>query len=474
MSSSDPRQGDPRPNVIWFMVDQMRAQAMSLAGDPNVRTPHLDRLARDGSWFRRAVSGFPLCCPARGSFLTGRYPHHCIPGHQYPLPDGMPTVANAFNDAGYHTAWYGKWHLDGHHEGPMPERGAWHIVPQARRGGFATWVGYENNNAQWDCWVHGHDHAGEVPLQRLAGHETDTLTDMLLAEISRVRGQPFFACVSVQPPHDPYGAPAAWMERHPPASVVLRRNVPPIPEVEDDARRSLAGYYALIEQIDHNVGRLLDHLAALGIDDHTYIVFVSDHGDQHGSHGHQRKMTPLEESIRVPLMIWGGQRWRYSQGRSEDAVFNHVDLAPTTLGLCGIPVPAGMAGFDYAGVVRPGDRHAALANAPHEAYLQCVVPTQHDPSVDLPWRGIVTSDGWKYVALEGQPWLLFDLNRDPYELMNLAQHAYARRRRLELNERLRGWIERTGDHFRLPDFDDAGRPLQTLALQETWPAPPGR
>jgi arylsulfatase A-like enzyme len=477
MSTAPPRLPEVKPNVIWFMVDQMRAQAMSLVGDPNVRTPNLDRLARDGFWFRRAVSGFPLCCPARGSFLTGLYPHRCVPGHQYPLPDGMPTLAHAFSQAGYHTAWFGKWHLDGHQEGPHPERAAWHVVPRERRGGFATWVGYENNNAQWDCWVHGHDHTGEVPMRRLPGHETDALTDMLLAEVARIRGQPFFACVSVQPPHDPYGAPAQWMERHPPAGVVLRPNVPPIPDLQEAAQRSLAGYYALIEQIDHNVGRLLDRLAELGIDDHTYIVFVSDHGDHHGSHGHDAKMSPLEESIRVPLMIWGGSRWGYQRGMAIDEPFNHVDLAPTTLGLCGIAPPESMQGFNYGRLARVGtwqERQAVLAGAPREAYLQSVVPTQHGPSVDLPWRGITTRDGWKYVALEGQPWLLYDLNRDPFELRNLAQHAHARLRRRELNEVLRGWIARSGDSFALPDFDAEGRPLRTLALQQQWPAPPGR
>lgn len=471
MTALDPRHGEPRPNVIWFMVDQMRAQAMSLAGDPNVSTPNLDRLARDGVWFRNAVSGFPLCCPARGSFLTGRLPHRCVPGHQYPLPDGMPTLAGPLAAAGYHTAWIGKWHLDGHHEGGIPQRGAWHIVPRERRGGFATWLGYDNNNSPWDSWVHGHDGEGEVPLQRLPGHETDALTDLLLREVERHRDDPFFMCVSVQPPHDPYTAPAEWLGRHPPAGVRLRANVPPIAAVEEQARRSLAGYYSQIEQIDRNVGRVLDQLARLGIEDRTYIIFVSDHGDHHGSHGLHLKMTPYEEAIRIPLMIWGGSRWAYYRCRQPTAPFNHVDLAPTTLGLCGVPVPAGCDGFDFSAIARTG---AQIPDMPQEAYLQSVVPTQHHHSVDLPWRGLVTADGWKYVALPGQPWLLFDLNQDPYELVNLAQQAHARERRADLNRRLQGWIERTGDRFELPAFDARGRPVQTEALPATWPQPPGR
>ena len=83
-------------NVIWILGDQHRAQALSCNGDPNVNTPNIDRLAAEGVNFRRAVSGFPLCCPFRGSMLTSRYPHHCVPGHEYPMPDGQPTIAHVF------------------------------------------------------------------------------------------------------------------------------------------------------------------------------------------------------------------------------------------------------------------------------------------------------------------------------------------------------------------------------------------
>ncbi len=164
-----------RPNVLWLTVDQMRAQAMSFAGDPNVRMPNLDRLCRDGVYFPNAVSGFPLCCPARGSWITGRYPHHAVRWHEDALDPSIPTVADAFNAAGYHTAWFGKWHLDGPGDkATQPRTGKKH-VPRERRGRFQTWVGYENNNSQRDCWVHGHEGEQEVPLYRLPGHCTTAL-----------------------------------------------------------------------------------------------------------------------------------------------------------------------------------------------------------------------------------------------------------------------------------------------------------
>lgn len=459
-------------NVIWFTVDQMRAQAMSLVGDPNVNTPNLDRMARDGLHFRNAVSGFPLCCPARGSWLTGQYPHQVIPGHEYLMDPAIPTVADAFNSAGYHTAWLGKWHLDGHHERDL--RGGWHQVPAERRGRFKTWIGYDNNNSQYDCWVHGHDEDREVPIYRLPGHETDALTDLLIDQIDRHQEDPFFLCCSVQPPHDPYTAPPEWSARQNPASLQMRPNVPAGDHFQRKAREELAGYYALIEHIDANVGRVMAHLEATGLADTTYIVFTSDHGDHHGSHGHFRKMTPHEESIRVPFMVWGGKRWQYRTWADIPYTINHVDLAPTSLGLAGITKPAEMQGFDYSAVARGNYAESApacgpdLSEAPDSAYLQVVIPTGHGPSIDQPWRGVVTTDGWKYVAISGQPWLLYDLNTDPYEQCNLVFHSHARGRRQALQERLARWIEETGDAFTLPVFRADGRPAEIDSLHERF------
>lgn len=457
---ADPKQ----PNVIWFIVDQMRAQALSYVGDPNVKTPNLDRMIRDGYHFPNACMGFPLCCPARSSMITGQYPHKTVPGHEFQLDPTLTTIADPFNDAGYHTAWLGKWHVDGWHE--RNGRGGWCLVDKERRGRFDTWIAYENNNSQWDCWVHGHDGDEEVPIYQLPGHETTALTDLLLDQIEKHQDEPFFHVCSVQPPHDPYSAPQEFAQRHSPTSVELRPNVPAIPQVEKKAREEIAGYYALIEHIDAEVGRVMTRLKELNLMDHTYLMFFSDHGDHMGSHGHFRKMTPYEESIRVPFMIWGGNRYNYRPHASLDFVTNHVDMAPTSLGLCGIDVPDSMAGTDYGTPIRKSNLYHA--DVPDEAYLQCVVPTQHNPSIDLPWRGIVTRDGWKYVALEGQPFMLYDLNTDPYEQLNLAHHAHSKGKRKEMNDRLQAWIDKTDDDFDLPQFNDEGRPVRTLQITEAY------
>lgn len=437
-----------RPNVIWIFGDQHRGQAVGYAGDPNVSTPNLDRMAAEGIAFTGAVAGCPLCCPFRGSLLTGRYPHDCVPGHEYRMPPEQRTVAHAFNDAGYDTAYFGKWHVDGFKE--RDGRAAMHIVPPVRRGGFDVWAGFENNNSQWDSWVHGGE-GEDASHYRLPGYETDCLSDMLIDYVrgrgERQESSPFFAVLSVQPPHDPYVAPEEWMARHTSGDVELRPNVPDVPRVVEQARRELAGYYAQIENLDWNVGRVLAALEEVGLAEDTWIVFFADHGDMHGSHGQFRKTSPWEEAVRIPFVVY---RWaaRYDMRHGYlSAPVNHVDIAPTSLGLCGIDVPDAMRGTDYSPSIARGRQSEG---EPDSAYLQLVVPTGHGDSIDRPWRAVVTRDGWKYACLEHQPWLMFNLNEDPYELVNLAHNTRFGAERRRLHDRLAAWISDTGDEFPLP------------------------
>ncbi|MCY3907482.1 MAG: sulfatase [Anaerolineaceae bacterium] len=435
-----------RPNVIWIFGDQHRGQSLGYMGDPNVSTPHLNRLADEGITFTRAVAGFPLCSPFRGALISGQYPHRVTPGHQTQLDPSLPTVATAFNEAGYHTAWYGKWHVDGAQE--RERRTAMHIIPPERRGHFRKWIGYENNAPQFDCWVHGGE--GEEAFHyRLPGYETDALTDLFIEHLKERAGEdePFFAGLSVIPPHDPYHAPPEWMGRHIPARVALRPNVPDIPRIVERARNDLAGYHAMIENLDWNVGRIRAALEELGLYENTHVLFFSDHGDMHGSHGQFRKTSPWEESLRIPFIIGGGPHRYHHDAGFHEAPVNHVDIAPTSLGLCGLEAPGWMQGTDYSGY-RLRDRE--IGDIPDSAYLQTVVPTMHGHSVDRPWRGIVTRDNWKYVALEGQPWLLFNLNEDPYEQANHAHNSLYHAERRHLQARLAEWIDHTGDSFRLP------------------------
>jgi arylsulfatase A-like enzyme len=431
-----------RPNVIWILGDQFRAQALASNGDPNARTPHFDRAAVNGVTFTNHLSGFPLCCPFRGSMLTSRYPHHCVPGHEYPLPEGQKTIADVFNANGYRTAYFGKWHLGGFHE--SQGRAAFFITDPARRGGFQDWTGYENNNSQWDCWVHGG--AGKDAFHyRLPGYETDELTSLLLRYLKdrAADAKPFFAILSVQPPHDPYVA------NYNPERIVLRPDVAHVPSLERQVRRDLAGYYAMIENLDWNYGRVIEALGRNGLLDNTHVFFFADHGDMHGSHGMLRKVCPYEESIRTPFIISGGVP-RYAPWKTGrlPVLSNHVDIAPTTLGLCGIAKPEWMEGADlsYHRLGRPPSKPD-----PDSAFLQCVVPTGQPDTPNTPYRGIVTRDGWKYVCFENRSWLQFNLNEDPYEEMNVAQLNRYRPERRKAIARLKQWVADTGDRFAIPE-----------------------
>lgn len=436
-----------KPNVLWIMSDQQPGYMLGCNGDPNVRTPNLNSLANLGVNATRAVGGYPLCCPFRGAMLTGRYPHHVVPGHEYQLSPEQPTVAHAFREQGYHTGYIGKWHLDGFHE--SNGRAAFHIIPPERRGGFDTWIGYENNNSQYDCWVHGGE--GDSTFHyRLPGYETDALTDLTIDYLtSRAQASEAFFCVlSVQPPHNPYLAPPEYMARYQPQQLTLRPNVPPIARVEQEARLNLAGAYAMVENLDFNIGRICEALERLGLLEDTHIIFFSDHGDMHGSHGLTHKTNPYEESIRVPFIISGGlSHYGVAAGQRTDYPINHVDIAPTSLGLCGLPVPEWMEGCDYSGL-----RLRKAGEYPDSAYIQSIIPTRHANSIDRPWRGVVTVDGWKYVCFEGAPWLMFDLNEDPYELVNMVHNAAYAAQRQRLHDRLRAWIQDTGDVFTLPEL----------------------
>ena len=444
----------PHPNVVWVFGDQLRAQALSFSGDPNARTPNLDRASVNGVTFTNAHSGFPLCCPFRGSLLASRYPHHCVPGHEYPLPAGQKTIADVFNANGYHTAYFGKWHLGGWHE--SNGRAAFFITDPARRGGFQTWLGYENNNSQWDSWVHGGSGKDAVHY-RLPGYETDQLTDRLI-EYLKERGKPgtagapsipFFAALSVQPPHDPYVAPERFMANYNPERLLMRPNVAHAARIEKQARRELAGYYAMIENLDWNYGRIVKALEETGQLDNTHILFFSDHGDMHGSQGMFRKTNPFEESVRIPLIVSGGiPRYQGWKNGPAPVPLNHVDIAPTTLGLCGIPKPDWMEGNDYSRYRI--DKRPPGSDA-DSAYLQNVIPTGHADSINTPYRGLTTRDGWKYACFENRSWLLFNLNEDPFEQANLAQNNRYRAERKKLIGRLRQWAADTGDRFAIPE-----------------------
>lgn len=416
-----------RPNILFIVPDQLRAQAIGGAGNPDVKTPNLDRLAGEGLVFDRAFANSPVCCPARAVLLTGKYAHrNGMTANDLRLRESETTLAELFKAAGYRTGFIGKWHLDGGRREPG------FVPPGARRQGFDYWAA---NECSHDHFNNRYFRDDPTPLQ-LGKYEAEGWTDLAVEFLRRQEERPFFLMVMMGPPHDPYKAPPRYESLYDPARLAMRPNW--VDRIPMGSRQDIASYYAQITAIDDQIGRLMAVLKELHLRDDTIVVFTSDHGDMLGSHGERLKRKPWEESIRVPFFISFPGRVR--AGARTDAIITHVDMAPTLLGLCGLRVPDTMQGTDLSQVVQ--GRSAA---GPDSAFFQIFGPYRGD-STPFGWRGVRTGR-YKYARSQQQPWMLFDLERDPYEMHNLAGAPSAAAVQAVMEKKLRDWMQRTGDSW---------------------------
>jgi arylsulfatase A-like enzyme len=448
----------PRPNVLWIVADQLRYQALSSSGDPNVTTPHIDRLVAEGVSCTGAVSQYPVCVPFRASLVTGNLsPRNGTVRHGDFLPPGTPTVAHAFEAAGYRTSYVGKWHL-------QPETGAAFVTPggfigqgywvhPAFRGGFEEWCGFNVSNHYLDTYVATGE---QVRPEKLEGHQTDALTDRTLAMLARQPAdKPWFHVLAYEAPHPGgggtprspgYPVPESYEDLLDPEVLVLRPNVPP--ESEDAARIQLAGYYRMIRHLDDNVGRVLAFLDESGLAESTLVVFLSDHGEMGGSQGVRHKHVPYAESVRIPMV------WRWPGVLPAGAVYPGpicgADVYPTTVGLAGVAPIDVHAGVDHAPVLRE----------PTALPLRADVLLQWDtPRFDFgdhPYRGLHTDRFTYTVGRDAAYCLLFDRDADPYERHNRFDDAELADVRIDLHERLEARLRH--HEGAIPDYVARGRP----------------
>ncbi|MDA3959995.1 MAG: sulfatase-like hydrolase/transferase [Planctomycetota bacterium] len=272
-----------------------------------------------------AIASAPVCCPVRACLLSGLYPdRHGVVLNDTPLDPELPTLGKAFAAAGYATAWVGKWHVDGN--------GRTSYIPRERRQGFRHFAALECSND----YNNSRYYLNDDPTPRTwDGYDAQAQTDHLCAWLDqRDATQPFCAFLSWGPPHSPYHtAPEADRARYVAEYLALHPNVPTANA--DQARSSLAGYYAHCTALDRCFGQLLDHLDTLGLSDTTIVVFTSDHGDFLGSHGMWDKQGPWEESLRVPFLIRGPM---LPAGRNA-SLLSTVDHFQTLAALCGVEAP---------------------------------------------------------------------------------------------------------------------------------------
>lgn len=394
-----------RPNILWIVTTQWRASACGYAGDPNARTPQLDRLAARSVNYLQAVTPHPFGPFARAALLTGvPSPENGVSDYFDPLPREARTIAHGLNARGYTTAFFGKWHL-ARRDPTAPLVGEAHarmIVPGEARGGFSFWEGFESGFLLNDPWLHGSRLA--VP-EKFPGYQSDVVCRRAGGWLA-AQAEPWFGMVSLEAPHPPYGAPAAGVVPREPGGIVLAANVPRGGELEARVRRELAGYYAHIEATDRAIGALV---AAAGED--AWVVFTSVHGDLHGAHGLLRKGWPHEEAVRVPLLVRGpGARDAPDARGSEFGVPSSELVSLVEL--------AGWAKAWAEGRER-GTRNAEPGTEKQRISMPSVVALPHQ--CDRVWRGVRTRERKLVLNADGSPWLLFDLANDPLELRNLAE-----------------------------------------------------
>lgn len=415
MSSKD------RPNIIYILSDEHRGHAMGHMGDENLNTPVMDRLAREGVSFNRAYANCPVCTPSRGTVFSGRHAH-CGPVSTFTetFKAAFPSTAHCMRKLGYHTAYYGKWHCgvttdqisERSRETPPghPSRRCLR-TPERHRAGFQDWFASEFGGVLWEPYYYRNHEKEPVKLD---GYDTDVLTTETIKYIQEYdRDEPLFMVMSPLAPHFPLDADEKW-KRFDPEKLKVRKNFRGhVLESEAGPRERLANYYAMIENLDWNIGRLVEAIENTAGFENTLIIYISDHGDFAGSHGMRfTKLQPHEESIRIPAIFhWPGMI--PPTGNDDDNMFSLVDLQATVLGLIGQEKPSYDQGTDFSPAIMGRD-----FDAPEYVLIE-ITGCPHNNLIHTDWRGITSKD-WKYAMYENRDEVLFDLVNDPYEMTNLA------------------------------------------------------
>ncbi|MFZ9837300.1 MAG: sulfatase-like hydrolase/transferase [Opitutaceae bacterium] len=396
-----------RPNLLLIVTDDQGPWDLGSAGNPHLDTPHLDALARDGVSFARYYVA-PVCSPTRAGLMTGRYAFRTglyntrFGGDSLAL--GEVTVAELLRQAGYRTGLFGKWHL-GRYPGYQPHQ-----------RGFDEFLGHYQGHIERYEYADQFVHNGRPVTTR--GYVTELVTDAAIAFIDETRrrrpGAPFFGYVAYSAPHSPYQLDTS-LAHQPTGDALITKYL----------RRGLAlqqaRIYAMIERVDANVGRLLEHLDRTGLARDTVVLFQSDNGgvSRHWT-GNFRgfKAQVYEGGVRSPLFVrWPG---RFPAGGVVRAQAAHVDLLPTFCELAGVAPPTDrpIDGRSLVPLLRAGqgERHQPFV---YHSWNRLA------PSPDTNWA--ISDQRHKLVGASGAAskakaagWQLFDLEQDPGEQRNLA------------------------------------------------------
>ena len=436
------------PNILFVFADQMRGVDMGCAGNSQIVTPVMDRLAEEGVMCSRHYATCPLCSPNRATMLTGTYPTtHRLIFNDYPMRTDLASLGTLAKANGCRAGYVGKWHIDG---GPRDR----FIPPGPRRLVFDDFWATLNCGHDYFEFIYYRDDS-PTPV-RARGYEPETQTELAIDFLKQCgRQRPFCLVVSWGPPHNPYEqVPDKYRRMYDETAIAFRPNCREIPRaVLDPAwshRPTTRDYYAQITSLDEMLGRLLAALDEIGAAQDTIVVFTSDHGDMMWSQGLLYKCVPFEESIGVPLLL------RYPRGlprgRVCGAPIGSVDLLPTLAGLAGWTCPGSVEGADFAPVLR-GRR----PEADEPAFIAQYSPYLFRQDFPVPeWRGLRTKRYTFTVTPDRRPWLFFDNDADPYQMRNLAADPAHQSLAAELTGKLDRKLREIRDPF-LPYQEMADR-----------------
>lgn len=436
-----------KTNIVLIYADQMRYDAIAIAGNTIIQTPALDTMAANGAFFEKAYTSFPLCGPFRASLMTGTYAHeNKMYTNHYPidLETNRYFLAEIIKKQGYRTAWFGKWHLNG--------GGKFEYVPQNYRLGFDTFIGYSRGHH----YINGIFYRNNDKRPRTSKkYEPEYQTDQLIEFISSAckENKPFMAMVCYGLPHTPVEmAPDYYANMYRSEDIILPPTVPSWKE--DFSRKYRAHYYGLVSCVDDQLARLIDCLKKENIYSNTAVIFVSDHGDMCSEHGLEYKSTFYEGASHVPLLIqWPEQI--PANIRISQLVDPSVDLYPTILELCGITKPMTSRGNSLLAAARygadPEREDMCFYELLKVSDSACNVLDVQERK-EYPERGLRTSK-WLYVEKSAVPYVLFDLEKDPLERYNLVNSPQYLFQMKYLHRKLKEKMRELGDDWNIQARD---------------------
>jgi arylsulfatase A-like enzyme len=441
-----PASAQKKPNIIYILTDQWRTSAFGYAGNTQVKTPNIDRFASESVDFQNCVSVSPVCTPYRAALMTGRYPTTTgMFMNDLYLPDEELCMAEIFKSAGYMTAFYGKWHLDGH--------GRYENVAPGRRQGFDYWKASECSHEYNKMLYFENDDPNVKYWNKYSPFAIEEDAEKYL-EQAAAKNNPFLLFLSIETPHfSKHEAPDEYRALYPPADLLLPPNV--TDGKFPGLRKELQGYYAHCTATDEAIGNLINKIKALGLYDNSIIIFTTDHGEMMGAHDVRPRDKQIfwDEAAKVPFLI-RYPRIGKNAGKKTLTPITTPDILPTMLSLAGIAIPRSIEGENVAAVVKN-----PLAKSAKTALYMSVYPFS---ITDFPEYRAIKTDQYTYVKTPSKAIMLFDNIHDAYEMNNLIDKPEFRDIQHKMEKLLQEKLTAIGD----PDFKSSRYYLDKFGFGE--------